>query len=327
MLRLSIITATAVLAIAPGAPAVAAPPHDNYLGATRFIGPTGALPRDYRDAKDTSTATVQTDILDPYKNGSPFGGGPPERTTCGSTRYGKTVWYDFAPRTAGAVEMVTAGFDMAVAVYEWDPRTLLITRRVRCENRSSGPTEDVLLLKPIRPGAHYTVQIGGVNDIGGPLDFHFTFFPDRDRDGVLDEAPDKCPSTPGIEAFGGCPPLVQGTPRLSWTPSGHGLRVTRLVVDRMAKGGTAEARCRRCGRRATRKARRAGSLSLSSFTGRKLRAGDAIVLRITHAQARSGRYRHGAIGHAFRWPITSSGLGARSDWCLTPGSNKRTRCP
>lgn len=327
MLRLSILTVIAVLAIAPGATAAPAPPNDNYLASTPINARSGALPRDYRDDQDTSTATVQADIFDPDKSGFPLGGGPPERTTCGSRRYGKTVWYDFVPRTAGAVEVVTAGFDMAVAVYEWDPSTSLITRRVLCQNDSKRPTEDVLLQRPIRRGAHYTVQIGGVNDTGGPLDFHFTFFPDRDGDGVLDEAPDKCPSTPGIEAFGGCPPLVQGTPRLAWTPSGHGLRVTRLVVDRMAKGGTAEARCRRCGRRATRKARRAGSLSLSGFTGRRLRAGDAIVLRITHARARSGRYRHGAIGHVFRWPITSSGLGARSDWCLTPGSNKRTSCP
>ncbi len=53
-------------------------------------------------------------------------------------------------------------------------------------------------------GDAYSIQIGGVNDAGGPLEFLFDFLADTDGDGVLDTV-DRCDRLDGPAGNNGCP--------------------------------------------------------------------------------------------------------------------------
>jgi hypothetical protein len=257
----------AVVALAvPAAAQAAPPPNDNYLASATINSPSGALPREFHpDPVDTSEATTQADTFDPNREGLPFGGGKPEPTSCGTgAAYGKTVWFDFVPPTAGGVQIVAAGFDAVVAVYRWNPQNSQLGSLVACQNASTGPTEEVLLQQELRARRNYTVQVGGVGGAGGVLDFQFTFFPDRDADGILDEQPDKCPRLAGIPAFGGCPPVVRGAPGIFLDSVAGGFRLSRVVVDRVERGARVEVRCGGCGPPVRARARRAGTLRLTA---------------------------------------------------------------
>lgn len=329
MMRTRLIVLTALFTAALPASAAAAPPvNDNYLSSLTLNAQDGALPREHADRPDTTEATTQADTFDPNREGVPFGGGVPEPTSCpDGPVFGRTVWYDFVLPTPAGVEIVAAGFDAVVAVHEWDAVTSQLGRAVICQNASSGPTETALLQQALRARRNYTIQIGGVNGAGGPLEMRFTHFPDRDGDGVLDEHPDECLALKGIAAFGGCPPVVRGGPRITYDRVAGGIRVTSLSIDRIAKGARVRARCRRCGPRVSLTARRAGSLRIRGFEGRTVRSGDSIEMRLTQPRARSGRYRFGAIGRVVRWRIVGTGLGTRTEHCTLPGSSKRARCP
>jgi hypothetical protein len=318
-----------VVALAGAHPAQAAPPpNDNYLASTTINASTGALPPAFKDSVNTSEATTQLDTFDPNCDGTPFGGGTPEPRSCpGGASYGKTVWYDFVLPTAGGVRIAATGFDTVLAVYEWNARSSQLGHLVACGNATTGLTEELLLRPQLRRGRNYTIQLGGVNDAGGLLEFSFESFPDRDGDGVLDEAPDKCLRLAGIAAFGGCPPLVRGAPRVSVRFGGGGVRVGRLSVDRADKGSRIEVRCRRCGPRVRARAPRGGSVRIRAFEGRFVGIGDRIEVRVTRPRARSGRFRFGAFGKVITWPVTASGLGASKVRCTRPGSKRRIACP
>ena len=320
-----VVLALLIPAVAQAAP----PPNDNYLASTTINSQTGALPREFHpDPVDTSEATTQADTFDPNREGVPFGGGKPEPTSCGAgPAFGKTVWYDFAPPTAGGVQIEAAGFDAVVAVYRWDPETSQLGRLVTCQNDSTGPTEEVLLQQELRAGRNYTIQVGGAGGAGGVLDLLFSFFPDRDADGILDEQPDKCPRLAGIPAFGGCPPVVRGAFGISFERVAGGLRLTRVVVDRVARGARVEVRCGRCGPPVRGRARRAGAIRLTPLEGRVISVGDRVELRLTQSRTKSGRFRFGAIGRTISWPVIGSGLGPKREQCTVPSGKKRIRCP
>jgi hypothetical protein len=316
------------LAVMHSAAATAAPRNDNYLSSLRIVNDDGSFPREFSDQVDTTTATTQADTFNPNKDGLPFGGGRPEPTSCpDGTVFGRTVWYDFVLPAPGGVEIMPSGFDSVVAVYEWDGETSQLGRLVVCHNESSGTTEDLLLQQELRRRRNYTIQLGGVGGAGGPLDFRFTYFPDTDGDGILDEQPDACLRLAGIPAFGGCPPLARGTPRLVYDRTGSGIRITGLFVDRSARGTRIRVSCRRCGSSVRLTIRRRRSVRVAGFVGRFLPVGDRLELRLTHARDRSGRYRFGAIGRRFRWRVAGDGLGRRTERCTAPGSRKRIRCP
>lgn len=313
-------------AMAFASPALGAPPrNDNYLASTVMQDARGNTPPEFREAVDTTEATTQGDLFNPSREGLPLGGGPPEPTRCGNTSYGKTVWYDFAPNTDGGVQLEAAGFDAVVAVYEWNRATSLITRPVICQNDAAGPTETVLLT--VKGRRSYTVQVGGVAGVGGPLDYHFTFYPDRDGDGIFDEQPDKCPDTPGILAAGGCPPELRTAPSLSYDRLSSGIRIRRFAVDRVPKGARVEARCRRCDVAQVLHAKRAGRVKLTRFAGRVVPSGARIELLVTKARSGSGRYRYGAIGNYYAWPVRGPRTGSRLTRCLPPASKTPERCP
>ena len=315
-MRLPLLIAAAVLAL-PATAAAAPPPNDNYLASTTIAA------QEYTDSVDTTEATTQPDLFNPNRDGVPFAGGDPEPTSCGGAgTYGKTAWWDFKPPSDGGVELkANGGFDVVVAVYTWSERTAKITRTVRCQNDEAG-SEDVLIER-VRAGTNYTIQVGGANNAGGPVKLEFTYFPDTDGDGILDDAPDKCRKTPGIPRFGGCPPELRSAPRVLYDSVGSGLRISNLEIDDVPKGGRAEVRC---GRTVTQRATRTGTLKVTGCRGRMVSGGSSIQVRVTLGPTGKGQYRYGAVGKYFRWPVQSGKLGKRQTSCLQPGSRKPTKC-
>jgi hypothetical protein len=318
-MRLPLLIAAAVLAL-PATAAAAPPPNDNYLASTTIAS------NEYRAGVDTTEATTQPDLFNPSRDGLPLGGGDPEPTSCpNGTGFGRTAWWDFKPPSPGGVQIrANGGFDVVVAVYTWSEESSRITRTVRCQNAETGSEE--ILLPSVSKGTNYTIQVGGANGAGGPLDLLFDYFPDTDGDGVLDDAGDKCPRQPGIERFGGCPPELRSAPRIVYSVSGTSLRITGLSIDDVPKGARAEVTCRRCGRKVIRRATRTGTLRVNGFVGRVVPAGDRIEVRVTLGKSGNGRYRAGAVGRYYRWPIEPGKLGRKVTRCLQPGSRKPTKC-
>jgi hypothetical protein len=320
-LRFASTAAACALALACPAVAAAVPPeNDNYLSSTIVADSSGTLPKEFTNAVDTSEATTQADLFNPQQDGSAGSGGGAEPLQCGATPFAKTVWYDVKPPTWGGVEIFASGFDTTVGVYEWSPATGRITRTVACQNDETSAKEDVIL--DVRKGTNYTVQVGGANGAAGPLEFELNYYPDRDHDGEFDEL-DDCPSVPGTR--GGCPPELRAAPRFAYSQT-NPLVFTKLAVDSVPKGGKVEVSCRHCGRKITRKARRTGTVRLTKFLGRRVPAGDAVVIRVTKAATGRGKFRFGATGKYIKYPVLSTGLGRRVIRCLQPGSRKPTRC-
>jgi hypothetical protein len=306
----------AALFAAPSLAAAAPPPNDNYLASTTISSSP------FSDVVDTTEATTQPDLFNPSRDGQPFAGGGAESTSCNGTPIGKTVWYDLQPRDDGGVEIKTAGYDAAVAIFEYDPSDAKITKLVRCEN-TAGATEDVIL--DVKGGKAYTFQVGGVNGASGQLTFGLDYFPDADGDGVFD-ALDDCPTTPGIRASGGCPPSLRGkvSPSLTFANAGSGIRITRLSVDGVPKG--AKVTASGGGASQTVTAKKAGRVTLSKLTGRSARAGSSVTVKITLGRTGSGKYKFGATGVGYKWPVKAGGLGRRVQSCLHVGTGKVERC-
>jgi hypothetical protein len=315
-MRLALVITAAVLAL-PATAAAAPPPNDNYLASTTISG------QEYADTVDTTEATTQPDLFNPNRDGLPFGGGDAEPTSCGgASSFGKTAWWDFKAPSDGGVEIkANGGFDVVVAVYTWSERTSKITRTIRCQNDEAG-SED-LIIPRVSEGTNYTIQVGGANNAGGPVRLEFTYFPDTDGDGILDDTPDKCRRQPGIPRFGGCPPELRSTPRVLYQSLGSGLRITGLEIDDVPKGARAEVRC---GRTVKRRATRKGTLKIGGCTGRMINGGSSIQIRVTLGSTGKGQYRHGAVGKYYRWPVAGGRLGKRQTSCLQPGSRKPTKC-
>jgi hypothetical protein len=314
----------ATLAVVGSAEA-AAPPNDNYLSSFQMMNGS-RVAREYRDAPNTAEAGTQSDLFNPNREGLPFGGGGPENTQCGGTVFGRTVWYDFIPEVSGGVEIVAAGYDTVVAVHEYDVSTSRITRTLGCQNNTAGLSEEVLIT--LLPGARaYTVQIGGVGGAGGPLDFSFAFFGDRDGDLVLDVEPDECPRLRGIRAAGGCPPELHASPALEWDRTAGGLRFTRAIVRSVSPDVRIQFSCRRCGvRRATVRAR-GPVVPLKALVGRLAPPGAQLQIFITRGASGSGRFSEGAFGNYFLYEFGAEGIRKRVVRCLRPNSmTPRRQC-
>jgi hypothetical protein len=147
------------------------PCNDDYANLFGLNGPGPKLNDvdTIKDKRDTTNATVQTDIVNP-----PSSGGPPEVTSCHGVSYGKTVWYSFSPDRNGAIEIRTSGYDDVIALYRVDRRTALPQPNPQCVHQSSFPNQG---LAKVKPGLTYAIQIGAVNGAAGLLGFKFDFFP------------------------------------------------------------------------------------------------------------------------------------------------------
>src|SRR3954471_17576184 len=289
----SLMTAATAAAALAGFPAVAAavPVNDNYLSSTAINTEGSALPAEYTDPAppDTSDATTQGDLFNPSRDGQPLTGGGAENTTCKSTAFGKTVWYDFHPPVDGGVEIKTAGFDNVIAVYQWDDRpqvgTSKITKLLDCADDSTGVTEDLVLPENVKGGSAYTVQVGGVGlpgglFAGGPLSFTLDFFPDSDGDGVFDQEPDKCRTTPGPLSSGGCPPDINPFASMNFDSAPGGIKITRLAIAHIPKGAKVQAKCGGCPTE-TKTSNGSDPVEFKKIEGRIVKQGTKIELRTT----------------------------------------------
>lgn len=312
-MRLLIATVVALLA-APALAAAAPPANDAYLASL----PVNS--EQFTATTDTTEATTQADLFNPSRDGAPLGGAGPENTTCKGASFGKTVWYDLAPPANGNAVIRATGFATAVAIYEWSEQTSQITRMVDCS--ANAAADDVIV--SVTKGRNYTIQVGGVGAIGGPLTLRVEYFADRDRDGQLDDF-DECPTVPGIERSGGCPPQLTSRPRLTFANTASGIRITRLWVERVPKGGKVVVRCGGCGSQ-TVKARRTGTVELSRFLGRTANAGATISVKVTMARNGTDTYRFGATGKSQSWRVLAGGIKAAPERCLNVRTGKSESC-
>jgi hypothetical protein len=295
--------ATAAVAQTP-----APPQNDNYLQSLRLNDPGRQLERTdtLRDQRDTTSATVQGDVLNP-----PSSGGPPEPTACQGANYGKTIWYDFYPDEQGLTRIRASGFDTVIAIMPFNRNTgVPNVGSALCFNESGSTNEEALV--EVRKDASYTIQLGGVNAVGGTLEFLFDFLPDTDADGVLDDS-DRCPRLAG-SARGGCPPRLRADSSLRAQPTVNGIQVLALSVTAPRRSRVAVSCTRGC-RSEVKRAR--STVNFRRIRGSNLSAGSKIVIRVT---------RRRSIGAYIVYRVVRGNF-KKVERCLNPGSRKpRKRC-
>jgi hypothetical protein len=311
MRRTLIVTAGALVVTASVALAQqGAPPNDNYLESLRLNSPGQRLERKdtLKDVQNTTAATVQSDVFKP-----PDKGGPAEVTTCEGTKYGKTIWYDFYPDVPGLVRVRANGYDAVISVIPFKRDTGVPQFGSRaCINDSSSTQEE--LLTRVRKGRAYTIQLGGVNDASGSLEFLFDFLADTDNDGVLDDN-DNCPHLDGGDRPSGCPKRLRPEVVIRAQPIAGGIQVLGLTVD-ASRGSRVAVSCTRGCRTEVKRARRS-DLKFRRIRGKKLSAGSRIEIRVTQRRA---------IGAYIAYRIKDGNF-EKIERCLRPGSKTpRRRC-
>jgi hypothetical protein len=294
------------LLVLPATASAQAPINDNYLNSLQLNEPGTKLERKdtLRDTRETSQATVQADVFSP-----PNAGGTAELTRCGTTNYGKTVWYDFYPDVTGLVRLRASGFDSVITVVPFNRTTSAPNfPESQCANESSSPSEE--FLASVQKGRAYTVQLGGVNGLGGGLEFLFDFLADTDADGVLDDT-DNCPHVKGTGGRG-CPLRLRPDITLTARGTAGGIEIVKLKV-KSSRRARIEVTCRGC----PKLVKRGKRVTFARLAGRALPAGSKLVIRVT---------RRRAIGSYTAYKI-SSGAFDKVTRCMRPGSRKpRRRC-
>jgi hypothetical protein len=311
-MRLALLAVSAAAFFAAPALAAAAPPtNDNYLASLPIDN------ADFHATVDTTEATTQPDLWNPSRDGQPLGGYVAETTNCKGTNFGKTVWYDLAPQAPGFVTLQTSAvFPVEVSLYEWGADSK-IKRLVAC-----GPGALDGLTAQVEGKHNYTVQIGGADSAGGAISLVADYFPDTDGDGKLD-GDDDCVTVPGTS--GGCPPRLPAVPALRYDPTGSGVRINGLVVDGVPKGAKLVVTCPGCGtQKAT--AKKQGSVKFPKLAGKTVRSGAKVTLKVTLGHSGTGKYKYGAIGSVFQWPVKSDGLGKRVNRCVAVKTGKVVTC-
>jgi hypothetical protein len=239
------------------------PINDAYLESLNLNKPGSALNRKdtLRDVRDTTAATIQSDIFSPSSHG-----GPPELTGCNGAGEGGTVWYDFYPDANGLVRIRTsANFGTIMAVMPFDPKTLLPddSQRRCAVNQTTMAGE---LFDNVQAGHAYTVQIGGVAGSGGNVEFLFDYLVKPKR--------------------------LQAEATLAALPLAGGVRVVGLTVSAPRKARV-EVRCTRgCSPQATT----ARSVRFGRLRGAVLPDGAALKIYVT-AKNQIGAYIEYRIGH------------------------------
>ena len=96
-------------------------------------------------------------------------------------------------------------------------------------------------------------------------------------------------------------------------------------MDSVPKGAKVTASCTGCGSQ-TVTAKRQGRVTLNRLVGRIARAGGSVEVKITMRPNGTGRYRFGATGISFKWPVAADGLGKRVLRCLNVRTGSSERC-
>ena len=306
---LGILAGGAVASHVPGAPV-----NDDYLQSLALNQDGTRLERTdtLKDVRDTTNASVQPDVFNPDPSGDPGSGGPAEVTTCDGSSYGKTIWYDFYPDVPGIARIRANGYDAVISVVRFDRRTAMPNFDSRaCINDSTSTQEE--LLTRVRAGRAYTIQLGGVNNASGQLEFLFDFLADTDGDGVLDDV-DRCPKRKGRGRPSGCPRTLHADVLLRAQAIEGGIKVLRLTVTAPRKSRVAVS----CTEGCKTEVKRANSkVKFRKIRDNRLPAGSKLVIRVT---------RKGAIGAYIAYKIRDGNF-TKIERCLNPGSRKpRRRC-
>ena len=262
------IGATTTMAATAAAPATVPPINDNYLDALNLNEPpTPHHPgtplnrtETLRDERNTTVATVQSDILSPQA-------GPAELTGCNGVTEGKTIWYDFYPNANGLVRIRTsASFGTVIAVVPYNPTSLLPENAQR-QCAVNQPTAAGELFANVQAGKSYTIQIGGVESAGGNIEFLFDYVVQLKR--------------------------LQAEATLTAQPLTGGVQVVNLAVSAPKKARVEV----RCTRGCHAQAKTARSLGFPGLRGAMLPNGAALKIYVT-AKNEIGTYIEYKIAHA-----------------------------
>lgn len=262
------IGATTTMTATAAAPATVPPINDNYLDALNLNEPpTPHHPgtplnrtETLRDERNTTAATVQSDILSPQP-------GPAELTGCNGVTEGKTIWYDFYPNANGLVRIRTsASFGTVMAVMPYNSTTLLPENEQR-KCAVNQPTMAGELFANVEAGKSYTIQLGGVESAGGNLEFLFDYVVQLKH--------------------------LQAEATLTAQPLTGGVQVVNLAVS-APKKARVEVRCTRGCRPQAKTAR---SLGFPGLHGAMLPNGAALKIYVT-AKNEIGTYIEYKIAHA-----------------------------
>lgn len=270
-------------AAAPAETTSQAPINDSYLSSLNLNRPHSSLNRvdTLTDTRNTNTATIQSDIFSP-----PQHGGPPEVTGCNGVSEGKTIWYDFYPDATGLVRIRTsAPFGTIMAVMSFDSKTLLPDNADRkCGINQVSQTQE--LFYEVKAGGSYTIQIGGVSEAGGPVEFLFDYLVK--------------------------PKLVQAEATLTAQPLGTGVRVVNLSVSAPRKARILV----RCSSGCKSEAMFARAVGFPKLKGTVLSNGSVLRILVT-AKNEVGAYIEYKI---------HGGSFTKTQRCLPPGSLKPAAC-
>jgi hypothetical protein len=291
-LRKAAVLATAAAIAAPAATAAAdeqivPPKADAYLQPV-FLNNGNALVAgdDLSFSADTASYTVQSDLYDPQfdSNGNAVKGpaGPAEPTSCGKTRYGKTIWTAFHASKYGVARItaISTGFDPVIRVIPFENPSTNPAPDLpgTCYDDNSGVTQTASGL--VTPGQWIAVQVGGTAGkkagAGGPVQVKIALDP---------------------------PPVVDGSAVLRWKSG----RVSSLKVTGVTNGATVSLTCGKHACKSVKKTARTSKFSLLS--NRKVKKGTAIVVRIAAT---------GYIGKQFVWRAG----GKMQLSCTNPGSTR-----
>ena len=274
----------AVLAAPVGASETTPPINDSYLESLNLNQPHTKLNRvdTLTDVRETGAASLQSDIFNP-----PVSGGPAEITGCNGTSEGRTIWYDFYPDANGLVRIRTsAQFGTIMAVMPFDQKSLLPSNAERkCAVNDVGQTQE--LFDEVKAGGSYTIQVGGLNNAGGKVEFLFDYLVQLKR--------------------------VSAEATLTAQPLSGGVRIVALSVNAPKKARVLV----RCSRGCSSQAKTARNVSFSHLGGTVLSSGSSLKIYVT---------LKGRIGAYIEYKI-KSGSFKKSQRCLVPGTLKPEKCP
>ena len=266
---------------------IAPPKADAYLQPVFLNSGNPFAARDTLSfSADTTSYTAQGSLYDPQfdANGNPVKGpaGPAEPTTCGSTKYGRTIWTAFHASKYGVanISATSTSFDEVIRVVPFENPSSNPAPDLpgSCFDDSAGFTQTASGI--VTPGQWFAVQVGGTAGkkatAGGPVQVKIALDP---------------------------PPVVDGTAVLRWS---HG-RVSSLKVAGVTKGARVALSCSKHACRSVRKTATKAKFTLLS--NRKVKKGAVVTVKVTAT---------GYIGKQFVWRAG----GGKQVSCMNPGSTK-----
>lgn len=238
-----------------------------------------------------------------------------EQAACGSSPYGKTLWYRFSIPKAGTVTVDASGFNTAIALFQ--PGA---TQALACRLNASATATSL----PRHLGAGtYEVQVGGVGSglaaSRGTLNLKVNFAADPPP--VVTPAPVVVTPPPVV-----VPPKPLARVRSTfehlgiWGATG---RFTALTIRNVPAGATVRVTCKGKGcrkKRITKRVRKATSrLKLAKAMRRNhhLRPGALVEVRVTAPKR---------IGKVFQFRIRAFKPPSTKTLCLAPGATRPRRC-